>query len=211
MPSYMVQREWHGLLKKALETEQDTSWLAWLHYGIASYQAGHIEEAVEAFQMSLEEEITPWAMRNLAALEQQAGHLQGAADLYLNAHRLAPNLLPLTVEVGKALIASGQAQRWLDLLETLPAEQRTHGRLRLLECQAALAVNDLARAGDLLNQHFTVADLREGELSLSALWFEYHEKRLSQNENLPINDALRARVKREYPVPAAIDFRMAVE
>jgi tetratricopeptide (TPR) repeat protein len=211
VPSYMMQREWYGLLKKALETEQDTSWLAWLHYGIASYQPEDIEEAVEAFQMSLEKEITPWALRNLAALEQQVGHLQGAAELYLSAHHLAPHLLPLTIELGKALLASGQAQRWLDLLNTLPAEHRTHGRLRLLECQAALAISDLARAGDLLNQHFTVADLREGELSLSVLWFEYHEKRLSQQENIPIDDALRARVKREYPVPAAIDFRMAVE
>jgi hypothetical protein len=55
-----------------------------------------------------------------------------------------------------------------------------------------------------------VIDLREGERALSDLWFNLHERRLSAQENIPIDDALRARVRREFPPPPAIDFRMSV-
>ena len=54
-----------------------------------------------------------------------------------------------------------------------------------------------------------VADLREGERSLSQLWFEFHERRLASQEGHPIDEALRARVRAEFPVPPEIDFRMS--
>jgi hypothetical protein len=54
-------------------------------------------------------------------------------------------------------------------------------------------------------------DLREGETSLSDLWFAYHAQRLSQVESCLVDEALRQRVRREYPLPAHLDFRMSVE
>ena len=56
-----------------------------------------------------------------------------------------------------------------------------------------------------------IGDLREGERSLSNLWFQYHERRLSVEESIPVDDALRARVRREFPVPAQLDFRMSAD
>jgi hypothetical protein len=38
-----------------------------------------------------------------------------------------------------------------------------------------------------------------------------HERRLAASENLPIDDELRARVRRDFPPPSHIDFRMAGE
>lgn len=42
-----------------------------------------------------------------------------------------------------------------------------------------MAVQDFDRVGDLLQERLTIDDLREGELSLSSLWVEYHEQRLA--------------------------------
>jgi hypothetical protein len=71
-----------------------------------------------------------------------------------------------------------------------------------------LAVGDLARVEPLFLARVEVDDLREGELSLSELWFRYHELRLSRMEGAEVDDALRARVRSEFPVPEHLDFRM---
>ena len=76
---------------------------------------------------------------------------------------------------------------------------------------AALAVGDFARVEQVFADEVVVDDLREGERSLSQLWFDYHEQRLSKAENHPIDNTLRARVRREYPIPALFDFRMEIE
>lgn len=69
----------------------------------------------------------------------------------------------------------------------------------------------LATVERVLAERPVVADLREGEIALSELWFEYHACRLSAAEKLPLDAALRARVRREFPLPAELDFRMRQE
>jgi hypothetical protein len=61
----------------------------------------------------------------------------------------------------------------------------------------------------LFDGSLVVEDLREGERSLSELWFEYHTHRISQEEDLPIDESLRSRVRTSYPVPEFLDFRMS--
>jgi hypothetical protein len=106
------------------------------------------------------------------------------------------------------LIDADHAQEWLDLEKELPEDVRRAGRVRLLEGQAALAVRDFDRVARLFADAPVIDDLREGERSLSQLWFEYHEQRLSALESVPVDEALRVRVRREHPVPPEIDFRM---
>jgi tetratricopeptide (TPR) repeat protein len=171
--------------------------------------AGERDAARAAWERSLVRSRTTWATRNLALLAREEGQLARAADLYAAALRMRPSLLPLAVECGRALIEAGRPGEWLDLLAEVPEPVRSAGRVRLLEGQAALAVGDLARAGQLFVRPLVIDDLREGERSLSHLWFEYHEQRLSAEEGVPVDDALRARVRREFPVPAEIDFRMS--
>ena len=54
-----------------------------------------------------------------------------------------------------------------------------------------------------------IDDLREGERSLSHLWFEYHEQKLARLEKVKVDEALKERVRREFPVPEHLDFRMS--
>jgi hypothetical protein len=54
------------------------------------------------------------------------------------------------------------------------------------------------------------ATIRESEVSLSDLWFEMHTRRLAQEEGMPADDALRARVEHDFPPPTVIDYRMSV-
>ncbi len=53
--------------------------------------------------------------------------------------------------------------------------------------------------------------LREGERSLSQLWLDYHVSRLrrtGEGQALSASELLE-RVRRDYPVPALLDFRMS--
>ena len=54
-----------------------------------------------------------------------------------------------------------------------------------------------------------VADLREGENVLTDLWFGLQEKRIAAAEGVPIDEELRARVRRECVPPPEIDYRMS--
>ena len=208
---YLVQAEWKTLLERVASEGSDSGWLAWLHLGVMRYAAGQREDARQAWERSLQQAGTPWALRNLAVLDEEQGRFDDAAERYIRALQLRPDLLPLAMECGRVLIAAGRPGDWLDLVVELPGPVRRAGRIRLLEGQAALDAGDLGRVERVLAAKLVIEDLREGERSLSHLWFDYHTQRLSAEENVPIDDALRARVRSEFPVPQELDFRMSAD
>jgi tetratricopeptide (TPR) repeat protein len=216
---YMIQAEWHEQLERAVQ-DGAGSWFAWMHLGVMRYAAGDQEAAAEAWEKSLDAAENPWAARNLGLLFWERAEVSAtdalasdlyaqATEFYTQALRLAPDVLPLAVECGQKLIAMEEHARWLELLELLPSTLRDAGRIRLLEGQAALAVGDLDRVVGLFDGSLVVDDLREGERSLSQLWFDYHAQRLSRDENVPVDEALKERVRSTFPVPAFLDFRMS--
>ncbi|MHB0939154.1 MAG: DUF5107 domain-containing protein [Armatimonadota bacterium] len=208
--AWMVQAEWRQKLEATVREGRGDHWLSWLHLGVMRCDAGDIDGAREAWERSLALEPSAWAFRNLAVLAQQADEKENAADLWLQAHDLMPDGLQLTVECGQALLAADRPQAWLDLLNELSPKIREYGRIRYLQARALLAVGDLDAVEAML-PGLVVHDMREGEVSLSELWFNLHEQSLARQEGVPIDDALKARVRREFPPPADIDFRMVVE
>jgi len=209
--SYLTQPAWRQRLEDAVGGRKEADWFAWYHLGINRHLAGDREGARCAWEASLQDARTPWATRNLAVLAWEEGRIEEAAGLYAEACHLAPALAPLAAECGRFLIETDRPQEWLGLLPELDPSIHAAGRVQLLEAQAALSVGDLERVERILAEKPVVVDMREGEVSLSQLWFGYHEQRLSAAENVAIDDVLRARVRREYPVPQGFDFRMTVE
>ena len=205
---FMVQQEWRARLEGALDAGRGTNWLAWYHLGVMRYYAGERGGARQAWERSLAEARTVWAVRNLAVLAWEEKRLDDAAALYVAACRMRPSLLPLAVECGRALLEAGRPRDWLDLLAGPLSSLCTVGRMRLLEGQAALAAGDFETVERILAERPIVADLREGEASLSELWFAFHEQRLSVAEGWPVDGVLRARVRQEFPLPREMDFRM---
>jgi len=208
---WVVQPKSREMLEAAVRAPRKRGagahWLAWLHLGVMRYHAGEHDAARQAWETSVSLRRTPWALRNLAVVAAQDKRLSDAADLYLDAIHVRPGLVPLAVECGRALIQAKRPEDWLALLPELPDSVRAVGRIRLMEGQAALAAGDLDRVERLLSAPWVFEDVREGERSLSDLWFGLYERRLSAAENVPIDEALRARVRRDFPPPPEIDFR----
>ncbi|WP_326958362.1 DUF5107 domain-containing protein [Amycolatopsis sp. NBC_01286] len=147
-PSTLVNRYWADLLEHTAD-----NWLTWYHRGVARWAAGRHEAAREAWTSSVSAAENPWALRCLAVT---AGSAE-AAQLYERALKLAPALEPLLVEA----VAAGCAPE-------LPPEPT--GRLALLAAQARLARGDVEGARAIFDAGFEVANIREGETSLSDTW-----------------------------------------
>jgi tetratricopeptide (TPR) repeat protein len=204
--SFMVQLEWKDLLENAVETSPN--WLASLDLGLMRHYSGDTAGAQQMWLQSLALKRNPWALRNLGMLALAADQMDSAVEYYLKAVQLAPDLLPLAVECGQACIASNRPQTWLELLPSFSDSIRAQGRMRLLEARARLALGQIDQAGEIIASLPVIEDIREGELSLSQLWLEYSVQRWSGQENRPITPELIAQARRQFPLPASLDFRM---
>lgn len=206
--AWMVQDEWRELLEQAVKQKHSDHWLSWLHLGVIYYYRKQFDNAKDAWQKSLELEPSAIVQRNLAVIAADNGDTQKAADLLLKACELAPRMRQLTIECFYALLKAGRPREVIDSYNNLTEEIKGHGRVKFLMGIAALELNDLNTVENLFKHNIIVPDMREGEVSLSDLWFKLHEKRLATKENIPIYDKLRQRVRSEFPPPAEIDFRM---
>ena len=59
-----------------------------------------------------------------------------------------------------------------------------------------------------LSQRFDITDIREGEGGPAHLWYAYQAKRVAAAEGVADDDELRKRVRREFPPPPYLDFRL---
>ncbi len=171
---------WRSLLERA-----PGDWHALYHLGLVLLADGEPDAARAAWQRSLTERRTPWALRSLAHL---TGEPRTAADLLVEAHRLRPGLRELAVEALDALLRADRPKEALALIEDLPGATRAHGRIRLAEATAARACGDDDRVRRLLAEGIRVDNMREGEVSLDTLWRAVHPGR---------------------PLPPDYDFRMS--
>ena len=205
---FVVGQEWLELLEGYSRQGGAGQWDVWFHLGVMKLSAGDDAGALRCWERSLAFAWSPWASRNLAILRWVQGDLAEAADLMLAACKGAPAQLELLVECGKLLIEGDRYQSWLDLVDPLPASLRGHGRIRLLEAQAALRGGKLAVVAAFLGDRIVPVDLREGESSLSELWYAYHERRLREESRSELGVDLKELVRKEYPVPPELDFRI---
>ena len=188
--SYVVGRPWNDLLEKAA-----ASAASMLHRGVVRWNAGHREAAVEAWEAACALEPGSWlALRNIAAASGLMGEPGRSAEQYLRALDLMPDVAQLRVEAIEALIAANRFPEAIELSLTAPASSFA-GRFRFLEAWAAVLLGDVRRAESILERGLEIADLREGETSLSDLWLALH--RPPPGEASPQSD-----------VPFIYDFRL---
>ena len=60
----------------------------------------------------------------------------------------------------------------------------------------------------LVNDHLTVATMREGERSTFTLWCDLYRAVIARDEHRRAEDISDAELLEKYPIPAEIDFRM---
>jgi hypothetical protein len=178
LPVPPVSDRWRAVLEEAADSE-------WVHLARAvnAHVRGERARAAEQYGASLAAHENPWALRGLALLADD----DRACELYARARRLRPDCRGLAVEQLERLLAAGRPGDALGVVADLPPAMREHGRTRLLEARARLALGERERAAAIMDS-LVVEDLAEGDTVLGDVW-----------------DALHP----DAALPAHLDFRMA--
>ena len=209
--AYMTQPEWKDLLEASIANGQGVHWLSLLHLGTMRYRARDMAGARDAWERSLELSRSSWALRSLAVLADDERDKGRAADLWLEAARLLPEFPPLVIEACEALLRAGRFKEIVEFVRSLSDVVKENGRIRLLNAVAALRDGDFSPAKEFFSRPFDIANIREGELSVSEMWFEWHETELARREGKPVDETIRQAVRREFPVPDDFEFRMTLD
>lgn len=206
---FLTQDEWRWLLERNMAAGRSQHWLAHYHLGVMLMESHDTNAARKAWEKSHSLKPNAWALRNLAQLELRRGKKDQALDLYKQAWKLGPQVASLAVEYAKVL---SEAERFDELrvfCAELPEALRSHERIRIAAALSALKTGRLEEIEPLFSYPF--ATIREGEVTLTDIWFEWHANRLAKAAGKPVDDTFRTRAKKECPPPANIDFRLLVD
>lgn len=200
---WMVQPAWQQLL--ATHPDTATNWYALLHLGVMHLEAGDTAAAQAAWQSSLASAPSAWAWRNLAIIAQHTGDYQQASHCLAQAWQLKPDTLAIAHEYLEALCVVQDFEQARQVYHQLPHHLRQHDRILIVWARIALALQDFDTVADLLDHEYAV--VREGETSLTDIWFALCYQREVQQLGHPLSESEQIAVRQRNPPPDHIDFR----
>ena len=205
------------VLLAKLEALPEQNWYSMLHIGAiryheAAYGRGSLAEAEEAWLSSLSLAENGWAARNLAMLyKNEYKDTERAKEYLLRAYCALPDCRALAEEVGALLTVAGEDAEWVRMYGEMPDALRNVGRIRLLYALALLHLDRLDEAREIVNPDFAMPDIKEGELSVSALWFMLYRRIYAREKGVVYREGdseLAKEADEAYPLPKSLDFRM---
>ena len=204
-PSWMRDDAWDRRMESYLSThpEAPAGARVRLHLGYSYLVAGKHEAAEQLLQLSLRERPTPWAWAGLAKCAELKKDNRKQAEYMLQAGRMLPGDVSLAREVFRALTQAGMYGEALALYDLTPENVRADGRTLMYALWALLYTGRLEEVETRLtaNGGIVIPDIREGENSLTDLWFALKEA-LAKRDGVPFDRA------KAVP-PAYLDFRMS--
>ena len=228
--SYMVSDKWMPRIKAAAESTDD--YLANLYYGVARYEIQNTEvmldelykngdpdptqteEARAAFLRSAERTPSVCAYRNLAVLENAEENFALAEEYYDKAIALPEAFcdFALASEYLAFLVKQKKFEKTWSLFNSLPEDLQRVDRIRITAATAAVKLGEL----DYLAAFFAEPhhDIREGENSLTDVWFEFCARRMAKERGISelddeTLDKLIDEAWETCPPDHSIDFRMS--
>lgn len=223
--SYMVSNKWLPLLKAARE-----DWQSLLHLGVAlyevhdttllaslSYNETEDKEAISAAKAAFERSArlcnNVWAYRNLAVLAERDGEY-GVAEAYYDLCMIeyaSGEDTAIASEYLTFLLRRKKYEKLWDVYSRLKESFKRNDRISITAAAAAVKLGHMGYLDDFFaREHY---DIREGENSLTDIWFEYCALRMAHERGVQLPD--RAKLDELIdeawdlcPPSYDIDFRM---
>ncbi|HHX36925.1 MAG TPA: DUF5107 domain-containing protein, partial [Clostridiaceae bacterium] len=206
--SYIVSAFWRDLLRKSISEGKSNHWYGWLQLGVMEYANGDIEAALKCWETSLEHKSNAWAYRNIAMVfKNEYKQVDIAKDNILNAVELNNKCRALMVDCCAVLIAAGAYKKLLEVFSAMPEILQKDGRLRLFKAIALMRLNQYDKASEIINPAFEMCDIKEGEVSISRVWYELYAEILKNKTGETDKCKLNNMVDELYPL-GKLDFRM---
>lgn len=202
-PSWMYQSQWTQMLKKAAEGADQYNWVTWLHLGMISFVDQNFSDAEKALDRSMQLKPSCWALYGLANIARMEGDNGKSALLAMRASLMKPDNVSLAKEALKQMVDSGLYAEVLHYTGNLSENVNKVGRIKLYKAFAYLRTGSIEEAEKLINEDggLSVPDIREGENSITDLWFEIEEAKAEREG--------RTFDPEELQPPANLDFRMS--
>ena len=172
------------------------------------------EEAEKAWKASIALRPTAIVYRNLAVLEEQRGNKAQAENYYDLALSCegAFDDFALCAEFMGLLLKCGKYEKIWNIYESLPENCKNADRVRIFTASAAVKLDKFEYLTDFFGEeHF---DIREGENSLTDVWFEFCARRIAKERGITDltpekMDELIDEAWQTCPPDPRIDFRMS--
>lgn len=110
-------------------------------------------------------------------------------------------------ELIQLLVRAGRYQEAWDVFEGAPEITLKDDRSRLIAGVAAIEIGQYTYLDQLFTEHH--AAIREGETSLTDLFFRREAAREAEKRGVPVDDKLIEEMKETKTPPRHIDFRMS--
>ena len=210
----MVDEHFLPLLENSLTQPGGDHYLSRLHLGVMLYELGRREEGVKQWQASVEEQPSPFALRNLAYDARLKGNIDQAASLMEQAVALEGFTIDkaFSEELMDLFLATKQYQKAWDFYHTLPEQFQRQDRLSMQAGVAAVELPepDFAFAESLFTRD--IACIREGDNTLTDLYSRLHVRKLMLDPaNTMTQEEAEAYVNEHCQPPRWIDFRMVMK
>lgn len=231
--SWMVDEKWMALLEKSIR-EGGENWYSMLHYGVmlnemmdrrhvsteasrwGQYDA-YRAKAKKALERSVELKPSVWALRCLFCIANEEKNDVLAEQYYDQLFTMADATVDFAfaAEYMRWLNGKAKYEKAWALYVRMPEAIQNAERMMLNAAQTAIKLRKL----DMIEKvfaHGEYADIREGECSLTDIWFEYCALKLAQQRGIPdpqgeVLEDLMDEAWEKCPPPAAIDFRMSFD
>jgi len=208
-----------GAILPVLENTPVKDWYAWLELGCFYYEARSFDAAEAAFRKSVGCAENPLALAALAKLLAAKGGKEREAEGLSLMKRAAElcgetggEYVRLAIEAAAYVKAHGTPAEAEEIIRSAVDAHPAYlenGRIALLYIQILVNRGRLDEAETLLRKVPEVADMREGEVSTSAVWLDLFREKIARDEGREADDITPDEVFERYPVPAEIDFRMS--
>lgn len=203
--SWMVDPHWQPLLEAAAAHHPNAATL--IHMGNLLYEQARYSEAVERWKRALALMPHPLAHRNLAFAAKQAGRLDEALAAMKKAVLLGGQIdKAFPEEYLQMLVEAGRFSEAWSVFCSLPQGMQADERIQILAGQAAVELEENDFLATVINREF--ASIREGETSITDMWFQVQAQQLAKERNQPYTPQLLDEVTRTMTPPEAIDMRM---
>ncbi len=230
--SYIVSGKWKKHLEASLQGN-GRHWLSLLHYGVMLYEWSDLskvaccsydeeqektqrKQARAAWEESVKLQPNMWAYRNLAVLENTDGNPALAEEYYDKAIAFpgAFDDFALASEYMLFLAAQNKSVKLWELYVSLPETCKKVDRIGITAARAAVKLDNL----EYLTAFFAQPhhDIKEGECSLTDIWFEFCARRLARERGVDVNNVeemqkLLDEAWDTCPPDPSIDFRMSFD
>ena len=200
--SYMCQKEWTKLLKKAVADKDKDNWFAWMQLGLNTFVEKDYERAEQILLKSLEKQRSPWTLYALAILNRDAGNHQKEVEYMVEAYQMVPGDVSLAKAVLRCLYENQKLRLLKEIYENMAPELRSIPRCKVYYGFALAEVGDISGAEDILYEGggLLIPDLRECETITLDLWYAIEERKAKASGKAFDKDSVSP--------PRFVDFRM---